>query len=208
MANDIDPIAPPETGQLVGYARISTDDQKLDLQMDALTRHGVLIANIHTDQASGKTVKGRPGFEALCKDLRRGDILVVWKLDRIGRDIREWLQTADWLKARGVTLRSLTEQVDTTTPYGQMMFTVMGAFAQLERDLIIERTKAGQAAARKKGRFPGRKALAPEKIEAIRQAIEDGKTIAETSVIAECSIPSVYRYLKEIQTEMAMEGLR
>lgn len=139
----------------VGYARVSTDDQNLDLQIDALTRFGVDRENIHTDTATGANTD-RPGFLAMWKDLRAGDTLVIWKLDRLGRNLSQLIRTAEKIKEKGAQLRVLTEAIDTTTPMGMFMFHIMGAFAELERRMIVERTKAGQAAARERGRHPGR----------------------------------------------------
>lgn len=139
----------------LGYARVSTDDQNLDLQIDALTKFGVDRDNIFTDTATGANTD-RPGFLSMWKDLRPGDTLVIWKLDRLGRNLSQLIRTAEKIKARGAQLRVLTEAIDTTTPMGMFMFHILGAFAEMERMMIVERTKAGQAAARLRGRHPGR----------------------------------------------------
>ncbi len=147
---------------LVGYARVSTDDQNLDLQMRALHAAGVREAAIYREHVSG-VGKRRPQLQDCMKILRPGDVLVIWKRDRLGRDLIEVVKMADELRRRQVELRSLTEQIDTTSAYGKFFFHVIAAFAQLERDLISERTKAGLAAARARGKLPGRRpSLTPE----------------------------------------------
>lgn len=157
----------------IGYARVSTDDQRLELQTDALTAAGVEAGRIYTDRASGATAD-RPGFLACFKALREGDTLVVWKLDRLGRSLSQLLQTADRLATKGVRLRVLTEAIDTRTPMGRFMFGVMGSFAQLEREMIVERTKAGLAAAKARGRVGGRKpVMTPEKLEQAMRLMAD-----------------------------------
>ncbi len=136
---------------LFGYARVSTEDQSLDMQIDALMKFGVERDRILTDQASGKTTAGRSGFRNAMKAMRPGAGLVVWKLDRLGRNLSELIQTADLLRERGARLISLTENIDTETASGKLMFHLIGMFAQFERDMISERTKAGLAARRARG---------------------------------------------------------
>ncbi|QJW98430.1 recombinase family protein [Frigoriglobus tundricola] len=143
---------------LIGYARVSDTSQVTDLQRDALTAAGVLAEHIHTDTASGKRAD-RPGLVACLKSLRPGDTLVVWKLDRLGRDLRHLVNTVHDLTAREVGLRVLAGQgaeIDTATAAGKMMFAVFAALAEFERALIVERTTAGLAAARARGRVGGR----------------------------------------------------
>ena len=151
---------------LIGYARISTGDQKLDLQMDALVRYGVDRDQIYTDQMSGSNF-ARPGLKAAMKALRGGDTLVLWKLDRLGRSVIDVLEMVKRLNDRGVQLVSLTESLDGRTAIGKMMITLLAAFAQMERDLIIERTKAGQAASRERGIVPGRRDKMTPEVEAM-----------------------------------------
>lgn len=141
---------------LFGYARVSTEDQNLDMQIDALLRYGVERDRILTDQASGKSIAGRPGFLNAMKAMRPGVGLVVWKLDRLGRNLSELIQTADLLRTRGARLISLTEHIDTETASGKLMFHMIGMFAQFERDMISERTRAGLAARRARGGKLGR----------------------------------------------------
>jgi DNA invertase Pin-like site-specific DNA recombinase len=138
---------------LMGYARVSTLDQTLALQRDALTSAN--CAQIFTDTPSG-TRERRPGLENALSHLRASDTLVVWRLDRLGRSLKHLIETVQALEQRGIGFRSLTEQIDTTTPGGTLIFHVFGALAQFERALIVERTQAGLAAARARGRRGGR----------------------------------------------------
>ncbi|WP_082012991.1 recombinase family protein [Belnapia sp. F-4-1] len=145
---------------LIGYMRVSKADgsQVLDLQRDALLAAGVDSVRLYEDRASGKR-DDRPGLEACLKSLRRGDTLVSWKLDRLGRDLRHLVTLAHELTGRGVGLRVLAGEgatIDTTTPNGRLMFGVFAALAEFERELIVERTKAGLASARARGRHGGR----------------------------------------------------
>jgi len=140
----------------VGYARVSTEDQTLDFQLDALKSGG--CDRIHKDVAGGTTAQ-RAGLERALYELRAGDTLVVWRLDRLGRSLTHLINTVSELKAKGIGFRSLTEHIDTTTPSGQLIFHIFGALAEFERSLIRERTLAGLAAARARGRTGGRPAL-------------------------------------------------
>ncbi|MGO8949681.1 MAG: recombinase family protein [Ktedonobacterales bacterium] len=138
---------------LIGYARVSTVDQTLALQRDALTAAGCV--DICTDTVSG-TKDRRAGLDNALSRLRTGDTLVVWRLDRLGRSLKHLIEVVQELEHRGVGLRSLTEQIDTTTPGGTLIFHLFGALAEFERALIVERTQAGLAAARARGRNGGR----------------------------------------------------
>ncbi|HWJ18942.1 MAG TPA: recombinase family protein [Geobacterales bacterium] len=163
---------------LVGYMRVSTDNdrQVLDLQRDALLSAGVDERQLFDDVSGGQV--DRPGLATLAF-LRPGDCLVVWKLDRLGRSLPHLLATVNDLKSRGVAFRSLTEQMDTTTPQGEFLFHVFGALAQFERSLIQERVKAGIAAARRRGRRGGRPpAVDAEKLAAMIAALDGGATKA------------------------------
>src|SRR5271167_3057888 len=165
---------------LVGYMRISTDGdrQVLDLQRDALFAAGVDERHLFEDRVSGSR-GDRAGLARALVFLRTGDCLVVWKLDRLGRSLPHLLTTVTDLKARGVGFRSLTEQMDTTTPQGEFLFHVFGALAQFERSLTQERVRAGLAAARRRGRHGGRPiAIDAEKLAAIVAALEDAATKA------------------------------
>lgn len=165
---------------LVGYMRVSSTDerQSVDLQRDALTSAGVDERHLHQDKASGAR-DDRPGLKACLEDLRNGDCLVVWKLDRLGRSLPHLLSIVADLKKRGVAFRSLTEQMDTTTPHGELLFAIFGALAQYERSLTRERVVAGLAAAKRRGRHGGRPpALDQEKIDQIVAALDAGASKA------------------------------
>ena len=165
---------------LVGYMRVSTTDdrQTVDLQRDALVATGVDHRHLHTDKASGAR-DDRPGLKACLEYLKAGDMLVVWKLDRLGRSLPHLLGIVTDLKARGVAFRSLTEQMDTTTPHGELLFSIFGALAQYERALTRERVIAGLAAAKRRGRQGGRPpTIDPEQIEQIRAALDSGASKA------------------------------
>lgn len=140
---------------LIGYARVSTDDQDLALQFDALERAGVEPRRIYTDRKSAAAE--RAGLEEALRALRPGDQLIVWRLDRLARSVRDLEDLAGRLEAEGVELRALEESIDTATAAGRFFFHVMGALAEFERNLVRERTNAGLKAARKRGRKPGRK---------------------------------------------------
>lgn len=143
-------------GILIGYARVSTEDQKLDLQMDALAKAGVQPGRIFSDHASGGPGVSRPGFNAAIRACRKGDTLVVWKLDRLGRSLLEVLQTCETLEKKGARLHVLTENIDPSSVMGRFMLHLLAALAEMERGLIVERTKAGLEAARARGRIGGR----------------------------------------------------
>lgn len=165
---------------LVGYMRVSsTDDrQSNDLQRDALIAAGVDERHLHADKASGAR-DDRPGLKACLADLRAGDCLVVWKLDRLGRSLSNLLSIVADLKKKGVAFRSLTEQMDTATPQGELLFSIFGALAQYERALTRERVMAGLAAAKRRGRCGGRPpTIDSEKLEQIVVALENGASKA------------------------------
>lgn len=179
---------------LVGYARVSTSDQGLKLQLDALVSHGVVLEDIHTDVASGSDTQRR-GLEAAFKDLRRDDILVVWSLDRLGRNLEELIKAVRRIESKGADLRVLTQAVDTTTPGGRLIFHIMGAMAEFERALIIERTKAGLAAAAAQGRKGGRRSIYSDATKAA--ALESLRAGLEPKAVAKLhgvSPPVVYRW--------------
>jgi DNA invertase Pin-like site-specific DNA recombinase len=146
---------------LIGYARVSTTDQTLDLQKDALEKAG--CSRIFTDTASGAKAE-RIGLDEAMSHLREGDTLVVWRLDRLGRSLKHLIETITALNNRKIGFKSITEAIDTTTSGGKLIFHIFGALAEFERDIIRERTQAGLNAARARGRKGGRpKALTPKK---------------------------------------------
>jgi len=165
---------------LVGYMRVSSDNdrQTTDLQRDALLSAGVDPRHLFEDKASGARAD-RPGLQQALDYVRPGDCLVVWKLDRLGRSLSHLLHIVTTLQAQRVAFRSLTEQMDTTTPQGAFLFSVFGALAQYERALTQERIRAGLEAARRRGKRGGRpKAISPEKLEAILAALQAGASKA------------------------------
>ena len=143
---------------LIGYARVSTNEQNLDLQRDALRKAGVSAKNLYTDTITG-TKSERPGLEAAFSHLREGDTLVVWRLDRLGRSLKHLIETVTALKQQGIAFKSITENIDTSSATGQLVFHIFGALAEFERNLITERTMAGLDAARARGRKGGRPKL-------------------------------------------------
>ena len=185
----------------IGYARISKSDgsQVLDLQIDALVRSGVDPTHIYSDKASGKHDK-RPGLDNCLKALRQGDVLVVWKLDRLGRNLRHLVNMAQDLSEAGVGFKVLMGKganIDTTAAGGKLVFGIFAALAEFERDLIIERTKAGLEAARARGRSGGRKfALSKGQVRLAQAAMGKKETIV-SDLCAELGITraTLYRYI-------------
>src|SRR5436305_8057364 len=158
---------------LIGYARVSTQDQTLDLQKDALEKLGCI--KIFSDVVSGAKAE-RTGLHEAVEFLREGDTLVVWRLDRLGRSLKHLIETITKLNNRKIGFKSITENIDTTTSGGKLIFHIFGALAEFERDIIRERTQAGLQAARDRGRVGGRpKALTPKKV-AIAQALYNETT--------------------------------
>ena len=179
---------------LIGYARVSTTDQDPQLQIDALKAAGV--ERLFTDHASGAATS-RPQFDQMMGTLRRGDTVMVWRLDRLGRSMKHLLELATLFEAQEVGLRSLNEQLDTTTANGRLIFHVMAALAEFERGLLSERTQAGLQAARNQGRVGGRpSALTPSARQAAVDLREQGRTVAEIAATLRVSRATVYRTLE------------
>ncbi|UJC79249.1 recombinase family protein [Rhodococcus erythropolis] len=179
---------------VIGYARVSTTEQNAQLQLDALNAAGA--ARIFTDHGVSGSKTTRPELDACIDHLREGDVLTVWKLDRLGRNTVHVLQLIDELTERGIGFRSVTEGLHTDGPMGKAMLTIMAAFAHLERDTMIERTHAGLAAAAANGRKGGR----PRKVtdaDAIKaqQLREKGISAPDIARMLDCSRATVYRYL-------------
>lgn len=173
------PAPQPFTGRLVGYARVSTADQDVGMQIAALRRAGVLEDNIWSEKVSGVKAN-RPQRDLALIDARKGDVFVVYKLDRLGRSFVELLEIVGGLEKRGVGFRSLTEGFDTTTPAGKLMFHMLGALAEFERGLIAERTRDGMAEARAQGRRLGAPLFMDKgRLAEAKRRIEGGETIAE-----------------------------
>jgi len=178
---------------LIGYARVSTQEQSLDLQRDALSRAG--CERIFSDQASGAKTQ-RPGLAETLSHLRAGDVLVIWKLDRLGRSVKGLVDLVGDLAGRGVQFKSLTDGIDTTTPAGRFFFHIMASLAQMERELIVERTQAGLAAARQRGRVGGRRRrMTPGKLESARALLDGGMPPREVAHNLGVSVPTLYRWL-------------
>src|SRR5512144_2107479 len=191
----------------IGYARVSTLDQNLDLQEDALKAAG--CEKIYTDKAGGTRAE-RPGLERALADLRAGDRLVVWKLDRLGRSLRHLIETVTALQARKVGFCSLQESIDTTTSGGKLIFHVFGALAEFERDLVRERTQAGLRAARARGRQGGRpRSLDARKLAQARSLHQDpANTIADICATLGISRATFYRHLASPAEEARVDGHR
>lgn len=183
----------------IGYARVSTIDQTRSLQHDALTAVG--CKPIYTDTMSG-TKDRRPGLDQALSHLRTGDTLIVWRLDRLGRSLKHLIETIYDLEQRGVGFRSLTENIDTTTPGGKLIFHIFGSLAEFERALIIERTQAGLAAARARGRTGGRPKGSvrydPKKFALAQQLYAERKhSVAEICKALQIARTTLYRYLNQ-----------
>ena len=183
---------------LIGYARVSTDDQSLDMQVSALVKAG--CEGIFRETASGAK-EDRPQLTEALKYARRGDTLVVWKLDRLARSLRQLLETIERLEQRGVELRSLTENVDTGTAGGKLVFSVFGAIAEFERALIAERTRAGLAEARAKGRVGGRpRKLSAADVQAARGMLAH-LSVQDTAGRLGVSVSTLRRYVPRATCE-------
>ena len=181
------------SGLLIGYARVSTDEQNLALQLDALKNAG--CARVFSDKLGGATTD-RPGLNDVLSHLRSGDALTVWKLDRLGRSVKGLVDLVNQLETRGVHFQSLTEGINTRTAAGRFFFHVMASLAQMERELVVERTRVGLAAARRFGRVGGRKRRMTEgKVRAARKLLGDGTPPREVATSLGVSVPTLYRWL-------------
>lgn len=179
---------------LIGYARVSTADQSLDMQVKALKKAG--CNQVFTDVASGAKAD-RPGLQKALEYLSEGDTLMVWKLDRLGRTLPHLVQTVDGLRYRGVGFSSITEGFDTSKPQGKLMFKVIAMLAECERDLIRERTKASLAVSRARGRKGGRRAaVTPDVLARARTLIdEENMTVSEAAFALDVGRSTLYRAL-------------
>lgn len=185
---------------LIGYARVSTFDQNLDLQKDALTKAG--CERTIEETASGKNTE-RPGLNSIKEIMRKGDTLVVWRLDRLGRSLKDLIEWINYLDSKGVAFKSLQESIDTSTTTGKLIFHVFAALAEFERNLIRERTQAGLVAARARGRLGGRpKSLDSDKRQAVAKLYDDGKMpVMEICKMFKISKPTLYKYVKSVKAE-------
>ena len=176
----------------VGYARVSTGSQRLDMQLDALTASG--CTRVYTDTASG-ALSARPGLDQALAELDEGDTLVVWRLDRLGRSLPHLVATIDALTRQGVNLKSLHEAIDTTTPTGRLMVHLIASLAEFEREVTIERTIAGLEAARARGASIGRPTVwTPQRAEAASALLAAGATVTEVAQALNVSRATVYRH--------------
>jgi DNA invertase Pin-like site-specific DNA recombinase len=187
---------------LIAYARVSTHEQNLDLQLDAFKAAGVQPENIFTDKKTGKNID-RDGLRDALSHLRPGDTLVVWRLDRLGRTLKELIDLVNDLNERGIGFKSLQENMDSTTSGGELIFHIFGALAQFERKIIVERTRAGLDAARARGRLGGRPKKLDDKKRSLLYSLYDSKehSIGDICEALHVSRATVYKYLKERDTK-------
>ena len=178
---------------LIGYARVSTQDQNLELQLDALTKAG--CQKVFKDMVTG-TRADRPGLGKALEMLREGDTLVVWKLDRLGRSVKQLVELVSELHKQNVQFKSLTDSIDTGTPSGRFFFHVMASLAEMERDLNVERTRAGLEVARQRGRKGGRKPkMTNSKLESAKKLLASGVPPKDVAKNLGVSVPTLYRWL-------------
>ena len=178
----------------IGYARVSTDDQKTALQLDALQRAG--CGQIFQDTITG-SCRDRPGLSAALTSLRPGDTLVVWRLDRLGRSLSHLLEILENLRVGDIGVKSLTEAIDTGTPAGKLIYSIFGAIAEFERELIRERVTAGLQAAKRRGERIGRRpALTPSQRDLARRLIDDGDSPSNVARQLRVGRSTLYRALQ------------
>ena len=186
------------SSRLIGYARVSTNGQELRLQMDALQKAGVPKKLIYVDKVSGSKAD-RPGLDECLSHLTKGDTLIVWRLDRLGRSVRHLIDLVEQLRQRGVGFKSICDgAIDTTTASGELIFNVFASLAQFERRLIQERTRAGLTAARARGRLGGRKPIAvndPRVQTAKKMHADKSIPVADICSTLRISRPTLYRWL-------------
>lgn len=190
------PAAPPVEGELIGYARVSTEDQNLDMQMSALRKAGVADHRVYSESVSGVS-KRRPQLRLAIKAARPGDTFVVWKLDRMGRSMADLLKLVQELTDAGVGLRSLTEGLDTATPIGKLMLHFLGALAQFERDLIVERTREGvRRHIERGGRIGAERKMTPAKLRECEKLLRSGLPVREVAARLGVAPMTVYTYFR------------
>lgn len=192
--------------EIIGYARVSTREQNLDLQLDALNKAG--CNQIYEEKISG--VKERPELDKALAYLREGDVFVIWKLDRLGRSLKELIFIVDSLQKRGIAFRSVVDGIDTTSPIGRCQFGIFASLAEYEREIIIERTKAGLQAAKERGRIGGRPIGLSSEAKAVAKAAKklyidknNDFSVQEICTILKIgSKATLYRYLKHERVEL------
>ena len=179
----------------VAYVRVSTTDQSLDLQIDALRRRG--FDRLFQDHGISGVAEKRPGLQAAIEELSAGDTLVVWRLDRLARSMYELCDILHRFRSEGISFESVCEGMDTSTPFGECMYMVAGAFAHLERCVLIERTREGMIAAKARGaQFGRRPALDRSKIAAARDLLTKGRSVDEAAKLIGVGRSTLYRYLR------------
>lgn len=195
---------------LIGYARISTKNQNLDLQIDALQKAG--CEKIFRDQISG-SLMSRPALDLLLKEIRKGDVLVIWKLDRLGRSFKDLINLVNEFLEKGIGLKSLNDPIDTTTPHGRLIFNIFGSLAEFERELIKERTIAGLEAARSRGKFGGRpKGLSKKALATAHSAellYKEGRlSVSEICEQLAITRATLYKYLRSRHVMISVDNQR
>jgi DNA invertase Pin-like site-specific DNA recombinase len=180
---------------IIGYIRVSKHEQNKELQLDALHKAECTEEHIYIDEITGSTFE-RKGLDAALSFVREGDTFMVWKLDRLGRSLKDLLETFDGLKKKGVEFISIMDKIDTSTPNGKLIFHIMGALAEWERDIIRLRTSAGLEAARARGRKGGRPKVSPQKVLRAQQLYDEKKlTVEEICGLLKISRATFYNYL-------------
>ncbi|MGG3622831.1 recombinase family protein [Bacillus gobiensis] len=181
-------------GYIFGYARVSTEDQSLDMQLDAFEKYGV--DEVFEEKITG-TRKDRPQLERMLDKLREGDKVVVYKLDRISRSTKHLIELSELFESKGVEFVSIRDQIDTSTPMGRFFFRTMASIAELERDIISDRTKAGLEAARARGRNGGRPSATKAKIDRAIKLYDDKYPVPQITEMTGVSKTTLYKYLKQ-----------
>jgi DNA invertase Pin-like site-specific DNA recombinase len=188
----------------IGYARVSRDEQSMDLQLDALLAAGCRPDDIYADHGVSGKVAHRPQLDACLAALREGDALVVWKLDRLGRSLKHLIDVVNELHDRGAGFKSVTEGMDTSTNQGRLVFHMFGALAEFERGLIIERTMAGLQAARDRGYIGGRQpSLNADECRLAKDMVARGMTISTVAKALRVSRPTIYRVIEMPDRELS-----
>lgn len=187
-----------------GYARVSTKDQNIGMQVDALVDAGVERENIFTDEGVSGKRSSRPGLDAMLGKLREGDEVVVWRLDRLGRSMIHVAQLGENFKNQGVGFKSISDGVNTSSSTGRLLFNLLVSVAEYEREMIIERTTAGLASARAQGKTGGRKkVMTPELARTIDSLVKGGHKATEIASTLKVSRATAYRYLSEYEEVLA-----
>lgn len=193
----------------IGYARVSTKEQNLQLQLDALEKAGCARRDIYADDGVSGKFASRPQLDACLEALQPGDTLNVWRLDRLGRSLQHLIAVVNELKDRGVAFRSLTDGFDTSTASGKLVFHVFGALSEFERDLIIERTMAGLQVAKDRGYIGGRQPkLSGEQVRTVRQMLNSGFTISAVARTFQVSRTTIHRVIEATDAELRERDAR